>query len=80
MNLNKSLEEWRNETELANSGVGGQILFATDDFFSPAEAMLSQEDPVWKEEEFTEFGMRGFTEAEKLTRARKVDGRVGNSP
>ncbi|KAJ3266916.1 hypothetical protein HK104_006008, partial [Borealophlyctis nickersoniae] len=43
-------------TELASSAVGGRILFATDDFFAPAEALLSDADPLWDERKFTDFG------------------------
>ncbi|XP_072026928.1 allantoicase-like [Amphiura filiformis] len=42
--------------DLASERVGGKILFATDDWFAVAENLLKPENPVWKEEDFTEFG------------------------
>ncbi len=50
------LHDYTLATDLASSSTGGEIVFATDDFFAPAESLISPEEPVWKEEAFTEFG------------------------
>ncbi|XP_052501374.1 probable inactive allantoicase [Budorcas taxicolor] len=42
--------------DLASESVGGKILFATDDFFAPAENLLKRDNPSFKEHEYTEFG------------------------
>ncbi|XP_045021117.1 probable allantoicase isoform X2 [Bubalus bubalis] len=42
--------------DLASEFVGGKILFATDDFFAPAENLLKRDNPSFKEHEYTEFG------------------------
>ncbi|XP_071477967.1 allantoicase-like [Diadema antillarum] len=44
--------------DLACKKVGGEILFATDDWFAVAENLLQDNDPVWWEGEFTLFGKR----------------------
>ncbi|KAG8445598.1 hypothetical protein GDO86_010395, partial [Hymenochirus boettgeri] len=41
---------------LACESVGGKILFATDDWFAPAENLLKKTDPEFKPGLFTEFG------------------------
>ncbi|XP_007671078.1 probable allantoicase isoform X1 [Ornithorhynchus anatinus] len=43
-------------TDLASENVGGKVLFATDDFFAPAENLLKSRGPEFKADEFTEFG------------------------
>lgn len=43
-------------TDMASESVGGQILFATDDFFAPAENLIKSDSPSFKEHEYTEFG------------------------
>ncbi|CAG9134124.1 unnamed protein product [Plutella xylostella] len=50
---------------------GGQVVFATDDFFSPCELMISGPDPVFFPDRFTEFGkwMDGWE-----TRRKRVPG------
>ncbi|XP_049808414.1 allantoicase-like [Schistocerca nitens] len=35
---------------------GGQVLFATDDWFAVAENLIKEEPPEWREGEFTECG------------------------
>ncbi|KAJ3128375.1 hypothetical protein HK098_004622 [Nowakowskiella sp. JEL0407] len=72
-----------NFPDLANSSYGGKVLFATDDFFSVAENMISPSDPVWNEE-YTEFGkllslqFRNFTLCTNaillILRYRQMDG------
>ncbi|XP_006882921.1 PREDICTED: probable allantoicase [Elephantulus edwardii] len=42
--------------DMASESVGGQILFATDDFFAPAENLIKSDAPRFKEHEYTEFG------------------------
>ncbi|KAF6320812.1 allantoicase [Rhinolophus ferrumequinum] len=42
--------------DMASESVGGQILFATDDFFAPAENLIKSDSPRFKEHEYTEFG------------------------
>ncbi|KAH0566723.1 probable allantoicase [Cotesia glomerata] len=43
-------------TELISESNGGKIIFATDDWFAVAENLLKDEEPVWQEEAYTEFG------------------------
>nr|XP_021509248.1 probable allantoicase [Meriones unguiculatus] len=42
--------------DMASECVGGKILFATDDFFAPAENLIKSNSPSFKEHEYTEFG------------------------
>uniref|UniRef100_A0A8C6G8Z7 Probable inactive allantoicase n=1 Tax=Mus spicilegus TaxID=10103 RepID=A0A8C6G8Z7_MUSSI len=42
--------------DLASECVGGKVLFATDDFFGPAENLIKSDSPSFKEHEYTEFG------------------------
>ncbi|XP_006864035.1 PREDICTED: probable allantoicase [Chrysochloris asiatica] len=42
--------------DMASESVGGKILFATDDFFAPAENLIKSDAPSFKEHEYTEFG------------------------
>ncbi|XP_008059862.1 probable allantoicase [Carlito syrichta] len=42
--------------DMASESVGGKILFATDDFFAPAENLIKSDNPIFKEHEYTEFG------------------------
>ncbi|XP_004709871.1 probable allantoicase [Echinops telfairi] len=57
--------------DMASESVGGKILFATDDFFAPAENLLKSDAPHFKEHEYTEFGkwMDGWE-----TRWRRIPG------
>ncbi|XP_013184664.2 allantoicase [Amyelois transitella] len=57
--------------ELASSSSGGQVLFATDDFFAPCENMISDEEPIFIPEKFTEYGkwMDGWE-----TRRKRISG------
>ncbi|XP_054422646.1 probable inactive allantoicase [Pteronotus mesoamericanus] len=57
--------------DMASESVGGKILFATDDFFAPAENLLKSAGPRFKEREFTEFGK--WTDGWE-TRRRRVPG------
>ncbi|XP_043783823.1 probable allantoicase [Cervus elaphus] len=60
--------------DLASEFVGGKILFATDDFFAPAENLLKRDNPRFKEHEYTEFGkwMDGWQ-----TRRKRIPGHDG---
>ncbi|XP_008549302.1 allantoicase [Microplitis demolitor] len=55
MNGNKSFE-FLELSELASKSNGGKIVFATDDWFAVAENLLKDDEPVWKEDAYTEFG------------------------
>ena len=44
---------WTELNELSSNTLGGKVLFSTDDWFAPAEMVLSSDAAVWKE---------GFTE------------------
>ncbi|XP_019501831.1 PREDICTED: probable allantoicase [Hipposideros armiger] len=57
--------------DMASESVGGKILFATDDFFAPAENLIKSDSPRFKEHEYTEFGrwMDGWE-----TRRKRVPG------
>ncbi|XP_004648108.1 probable allantoicase [Octodon degus] len=57
--------------DMACEAVGGKVLFATDDFFAPAENLIKSESPTFKEHEYTEFGkwMDGWE-----TRRKRVPG------
>ncbi|XP_023418729.1 probable inactive allantoicase [Cavia porcellus] len=57
--------------DMASETIGGKILFATDDFYAPAENLLKSDSPTFKEHEYTEFGkwMDGWE-----TRRRRVAG------
>jgi|Transcript_83646 allantoicase len=56
-------------TDLASTAIGGQILFATDEWFAPAQMFLDPEPPVFKEGLFTDFGkwMDGWETRRKRT-------------
>uniref|UniRef100_A0A182RE38 Allantoate amidinohydrolase n=1 Tax=Anopheles funestus TaxID=62324 RepID=A0A182RE38_ANOFN len=43
-------------SEVASIGSNGSILFATDDWFAPAEWMLKDSEPVFRPDEYTPFG------------------------
>ena len=43
-------------TNLASTVLGSKIVFVTDEWFAPAENLLSAEEPVWKEGAFTTYG------------------------
>ncbi|ETN59981.1 allantoicase [Anopheles darlingi] len=43
-------------SEVASIGSNGKILFATDDWFAPAEWMLKDTDPVFLADEYTPYG------------------------
>ncbi|XP_066496398.1 probable inactive allantoicase [Tiliqua scincoides] len=42
--------------DLACETIGGKILFASDDFFAPAENLLKKQRPVFHEDLFTDYG------------------------
>ncbi|XP_047602528.1 probable inactive allantoicase [Lutra lutra] len=42
--------------DMASESVGGKILFATDDFFAPAENLIKKDRPGFREHERAEFG------------------------
>ncbi|XP_061478825.1 probable inactive allantoicase isoform X2 [Rhineura floridana] len=42
--------------DLGCETIGGKILFATDDFFAPAENLLKKQRPVFHADLFTEYG------------------------
>ncbi|XP_015417281.1 PREDICTED: probable allantoicase [Myotis davidii] len=42
--------------DMASESVGGKILFATDDFFAPAENLIKSDSPRFEEHKHTEFG------------------------
>jgi allantoicase len=58
-------------TDLASTAIGGQVVFASDEWFAPAIMFLNPEPPVFKEELFTEYGkwMDGWE-----TRRKRVPG------
>lgn len=43
-------------SELCSIGAGGKVIFATDDFFATCENMLSDIDPVFEANKYTDFG------------------------
>jgi allantoicase len=43
-------------TELANEGVGGFALYATDDFFAGKENLLAKSEPVFIADKYTDLG------------------------
>ncbi|KAF0698582.1 Aste57867_10812 [Aphanomyces stellatus] len=43
-------------TTLTNLSLGGQILFATDEWFAAADNLLSPTEPIFIADKFTEFG------------------------
>nr|XP_054765821.1 allantoicase-like [Lytechinus pictus] len=53
-----NLPSFVNLTDLVSRKVGGEILFATDDWFAVAENLLKEDEPVWWEGEFTDFGKK----------------------
>lgn len=52
----KQIPEFCSFTNLASTAIGAQVLFASDEWFAPAEMFLNPEPPVFKEGLFTEFG------------------------
>ncbi|CAG5041413.1 unnamed protein product [Parnassius apollo] len=43
-------------SELGSASAGGKVLFATDDFFAACENMISDTDPIFIADKYTEFG------------------------
>ncbi|KAJ3008657.1 hypothetical protein HKX48_008404 [Thoreauomyces humboldtii] len=60
---------WATLTNLSCASVDSQILFSTDDFFSPAERFLLPDPPVFDPSTFTPFGkeMDGWETRRKRT-------------
>ncbi|XP_068631298.1 allantoicase-like [Battus philenor] len=58
-------------SELASAGAGGKVVFSTDDFFATCENMISDTEPIFIEDKYTEFGkwMDGWE-----TRRKRVTG------
>ncbi|XP_075971848.1 putative inactive allantoicase [Anticarsia gemmatalis] len=58
-------------SELGSLGAGGKVVFATDDFFAPCERMITDEEPIFITDKYTEFGkwMDGWE-----TRRKRVPG------
>ncbi|XP_004922946.1 probable inactive allantoicase isoform X1 [Bombyx mori] len=54
--MTENLPTFINLTEFATSNTGGQILFATDDFFAVAENLISDTDPIYIADKYTEYG------------------------
>ncbi|KAK7792209.1 hypothetical protein R5R35_000491 [Gryllus longicercus] len=52
----QDVPEFTQFNDLCNETVGGQILFATDDWFAVAENLLKASPPEWREGEFTACG------------------------
>nr|XP_036286195.1 probable allantoicase [Pipistrellus kuhlii]KAF6270249.1 allantoicase [Pipistrellus kuhlii] len=42
--------------DMASESVGGKIVFATDDFFAPAENLIKSDSPRSEEHRYTQFG------------------------
>ena len=62
---------WSDLTDVASSGIGGRVLFATDDWFARCEYLISPKEPVFDPEAFTEYGklMDGWE-----TRRKRISG------
>ena len=43
-------------TRLTDLGVGGSILFASDEWFAPACGLLCKDDPIFIPDKFTSYG------------------------
>lgn len=66
----KRLDQYRKRyINLANSRLGAQALFATDDFFAPKERMLNPVEPVFIEDKYDDHGkwMDGWESRRKRT-------------
>ncbi|XP_053239596.1 probable inactive allantoicase [Podarcis raffonei] len=50
------LPDFLHLNDLGCESVGGKVLFATDDFFAPAENLLKKQRPAYHADLFTEFG------------------------
>lgn len=49
-------EFWSDLTDVASSGIGGRVLFATDDWFARCEYLISPKAPVFDPNAFTDYG------------------------
>jgi allantoicase len=47
---------WSDLTDVASSGIGGRVLFATDDWFARCEYLISPQEPVFDPNAFTNYG------------------------
>ncbi|KAH9631827.1 hypothetical protein HF086_011075 [Spodoptera exigua] len=43
-------------SEFASLGSGGEVVFATDDFFATCENMIADSEPIFIEDKYTEYG------------------------
>jgi allantoicase len=68
MSMN-NIEYFESGTNIASALMGAKVVFATDEYFAAAENCLIDEDPVWKEDDFTEYGkwMDGWESRRKRT-------------
>eukprot|EP00746_Dinoflagellata_sp_MGD_P088370 gnl/MRDRNA2_/MRDRNA2_34970_c0_seq1.p1 gnl/MRDRNA2_/MRDRNA2_34970_c0~~gnl/MRDRNA2_/MRDRNA2_34970_c0_seq1.p1 ORF type:complete len:415 (+),score=89.35 gnl/MRDRNA2_/MRDRNA2_34970_c0_seq1:86-1330(+) len=55
-NQQNSKPAWATLTDLAGAAIGGEVLFATDEWFAPACMFLAPTAPVFKEGLFTDYG------------------------
>ena len=56
LNNNTMTEFWSDLTDVASSGIGGRVLFATDDWFARCEYLISPKAPVFDPNAFTDYG------------------------
>ena len=70
-----NMKSFESLPDLASDSNGGQILFATDDFFAVAEQMISAKAPVFDPMAYNEFGEMDL---EKIDDPRKGDGWMGD--
>ncbi|XP_025071995.1 probable allantoicase [Alligator sinensis] len=63
------LPDFLNLNDLACKTMGGKVLFATDDFFAPADNLLKKQNPEFKVDTFTAYGkwMDGWETRRKRT-------------
>lgn len=50
------LPEWTNLTDLAVETFGGQVLYATDDFFAAKENLIKRDVPIFLPDKFVRTG------------------------
>ncbi|KAF5274029.1 hypothetical protein FQA39_LY01144 [Lamprigera yunnana] len=71
MTSESSLPNFTELNDLSSEANGGKVLFATDDFFAPAENLLKEEAPIFKPNVYTDHGkwMDGWE-----TRRKRISG------
>ena len=69
---------WTELNELSSNTLGGKVLFSTDDWFAPAEMLLSSDAAVWKEG-FTEQVLLYIFAPVFMLVIGQVDGWLGNT-